>query len=74
MAEYLYRVKREDTVLSICLAWDLSQQDFERLNPDFGILGDRCGCEVSVGEYINVGNTSAPLDAIRILDKKRIKK
>ena len=73
MAEYLYKVRDGDTVLSVCLAFDLTYDEFAKLNPDFDVLGHRYGGELRIGERLIVGNSSNLLDRLRIETKRHLK-
>lgn len=70
MAEYLYKVKPDDTILSVCLAYDLTYEEFAQLNPDFDATGHRYAGELRVGERLVLGNSSNVFDRLRMESKR----
>jgi len=70
MAEYLYKVKPGDTILSVCLAFDLTYDQFAEMNPDFSSMGHRYASTLEAGERIIVGNSQNVLDRLRIQTKR----
>jgi hypothetical protein len=73
MAEYLYKVRPGDTVLSVCLSFDLTYDEFAGLNPDFDSLGHRYAGELQVGERLIVGHSNSIMDRLRIEEKRKLK-
>lgn len=73
MAEYLYKVRKDDTILSVCLLFDLTYQDFSRMNPDFSELGHRYAGELRVGERLIVGNSNNVIDRLRMQQRRLMK-
>lgn len=73
MAEYLYKVKPGDTILSVCLTHDLSWEEFMVMNPDFNILGHRYAGDLVVGERLVVGNSKNVFDKLRLQTKRNQK-
>ncbi len=72
MAEYLYKVREGDTILSVCLSFDINYNEFARLNPDFGPMGHRYAGELHVGERLIVGNSNNILDRLRIETRRHL--
>lgn len=73
MAEYLYRVRDGDTILSVCLSFDIDYNEFARMNPDFDILGHRYAGDLKPGEHVIVGYTHNVIDRLRIESRKYLK-
>jgi hypothetical protein len=73
MAEYLYKVRPGDTVLSVCLAFDLTYDKFAQLNPDFNSMGHRYAGDLRVGERLIVGHSNVIIDRLRIEEKRKMK-
>lgn len=73
MAQYLYKVRAGDTILSVCLAWGLTWDEFAELNPDFNPTGHRYAGELNTGERVVVGYTHRVFDRIRVGEKKKLK-
>ncbi len=73
MAEYLYKVRDGDTILSVCLAFDLDYNEFAGFNPDFDQTGHRYAGELIKGEYLIIGNTNNVFDKLRIESKRYLK-
>jgi hypothetical protein len=70
MAAILHRVRRGDTVMSICLSHGLSHDKFAKLNLRFiGISGFDM-VELQPGEYVVVGDSADPLDLVRIMYRR----
>ena len=73
MAEYLYKVKPGDTILSVCIAFDLTYDQFAEMNSDFGSMGHRYASALVEGERLIVGNSRNVLDRLRIQIKRHQK-
>lgn len=71
MAEYLYKVQPHDTVLSVCLLFDLTYEEFAKLNPDFSTLGHRYAGDLKPGERLVMGNSNNIFDRLRVNYKRR---
>lgn len=61
--ERIHVVREGDTVLSICLANQISYETFIALNPDFNEFGVRSPDLLRIGERLVVGNK--PLNLLR---------
>ena len=70
MAEYLYKVQPNDTILSVCLMFDLTYEEFSKLNPDFGPMGHRYAGELKTGERLIMGNSNNVFDRLRVHAKR----
>lgn len=55
MVSKLYRVKKGDTVLSICKTHNLNWPDFVKMNPQFDEFGTRDPSLIYNGEMFVVG-------------------
>lgn len=73
MAEYLYKVREGDTILSVCLSFDIDFNEFARLNPDFDYMGHRYAGDLIPGERVIVGNTNNILDRLRIESRRHLR-
>ena len=70
MAAILHKVKRGDTVMSICLSHGLAYDHFAKLNLKFmGISGFDL-VELRPGDFVVVGDSADPLDLVRIMHRK----
>lgn len=65
MAEYLYKVCKDDTILSVCLSAEM--------NPDFSEMGHRYAGELRVGERIIIGNSNNVIDRLRMQQRRLLK-
>lgn len=73
MAEYLYRVRKDDTILSVCLSFGLTYQEFAHMNPDFNEMGHRYAGELKPGEHLIVGNSNNVIDKLRMQQRRLLK-
>ena len=73
MAEYLYKVCKDDTILSVCLSFGLTYQEFAEMNPDFSEMGHRYAGELRVGERLVVGNSNNVIDRLRMQQRRLMK-
>lgn len=73
MAQVLHKVQEGETILSVCLAWGITYEEFMSMNPDFDPMGSRYAGELRVGERIVIGDSKRVLDKLRIDERRRIK-
>lgn len=72
MAAILHRVKKGETVFSICMTFGLPYEKFVALNEKFIGLNFLDFVEVSPGLYVAVGDSLDPLDVLRVTNRRSI--
>jgi hypothetical protein len=70
MAAILHKVKRGETIMSICLIYSLPYEQFVKLNMRFLGIGPFDMVEARVGDPVVVGDSADPIDLVRVLRSK----
>jgi len=71
MAAIIHRMKRGESVFTICLTYGLDYQQFAKLNARFmGYTPDDL-IDIKPGSYIAVGDTADPVDLVRLLARRK---
>ena len=70
MAAILHKVKRGETIMSICLLHGLTYDHFSKLNLKFLGTSGFDMVELLTGDYVVIGDSADPLDLVRVLHRK----
>ena len=70
MAAILHKVKRGETIMSICLTYGLTYDQYLKLHERFGFCDMWEGQSPQAGTYVIIGDSADPLDLVRVLHRK----
>jgi hypothetical protein len=70
MAAILHKVKRGETILSICLVYGLTHDHLITLNTRFLGIGPFDMVELRTGDLVVIGDSADPLDLVRVLHRR----
>lgn len=71
MAAILHRVKRGETIMSICLAYGLTYDKFVELQQKFLRINEMDLMRLWPGDTIVVGDSADPIDLMRVMERRQ---